>query len=173
MSHKENWLEKSFSFDFPTSKYVEFLQFLRQTPSRLDALVDSLPTEVLIRRDGDSWSIQENVGHFLMVESLFTGRLEDYQNNLETLRPARFDDNPTDKADFNAKDIQWILKEFRAQRQAYIELLDSLAPEEFGKVSMHPRLQKPMRICDTLLFHVEHDRHHLRRIEELKDKFYP
>ncbi|MBC8505674.1 MAG: DinB family protein [Anaerolineales bacterium] len=172
MTHKENWLEKSFSFDFPTSKYVEYLEFLRQTPSRLYALVESLPNDVLIQREGDSWSIQENVGHILTVESLFTGRLEDYHNDLETLRPARFDDNPTDKADFNTKDIGWILQEFQAQRQAYMDQLGALEAEEFGKVSLHPRLLKPMRICDTLLFHVEHDRHHLRRIEELKDKFH-
>ena len=34
MSHKENWLEKQFDFDFPASKYVEFLQFLRETPAK-------------------------------------------------------------------------------------------------------------------------------------------
>ncbi len=171
MTHQENWLEKNFDFDFPSSRYIEFLAFLRQTPTRLENLVESLPPDVLIRRDGDSWSIQENVGHFLTVESLFTGRLDDYQNNAETLRPARFEDNPTDKADFNTKDIQWILREFRAQREAYMQRLDALRPEDFGKVSLHPRLQKPMRLCDTLLFQVEHDRHHLLRIEELKAKY--
>ena len=61
MSHKENWLEKQFDFDFPASKYVEFLQFLRETPAKIGALVEFLPKETLIRRDGDSWSIQENV----------------------------------------------------------------------------------------------------------------
>ncbi len=171
MTHKENWLEKSFRFDFPTSRHVEFLEFLRQTPSHLERLVESLSPDMLIRRDGDSWSIQENVGHFLTVESLFTDRLEDYKNNAETLRPARFEDNPTDKADFNTKDIRWILREFRAHRDAYMEQLDALEPEEFGKVSLHPRLEKPMRICDILLFHVKHDQHHLTRIEELKEQW--
>ncbi len=169
MTHKENWLEKTFDFDFPTSKHIEFLEVLRQTPSRLENLVAALPGEVLIKRDGEAWSIQENVGHFLTVESLFTGRLEDYQNNAETLRPARFEDNPTDKADFNTKDIEWILREFRAQREAYLAQLDALETHEFGKASLHPRLGKPMRICDMLLFHVKHDQHHLTRIEELKE----
>jgi len=171
MSHKENWLEKTFNFDFPISRYAEFLEVLRQTPTHLEKLVESLPKDVITRRDGEAWSIQENAGHFLTAESLFTGRLEDYQNNTEVLRPARFEDNPTDKADFNSKDIQWILREFRAQREDYINQLDMFDPQEFGKASLHPRLQKPMRICDMLLFHAKHDQHHLSRIKELKEQW--
>jgi len=169
MSHKENWLEKQFDFDYPASKYIEFLQFLGETPSHLEALVKSLPNEVLIRRDGDSWSIQENIGHFLTSESLFFGRLDDYENNAPVLRPARFEDNPTDKANFNEKNIQWILDEFRTQRGIYIDRLDALEPEDFEKAILHPRLNKPMRLCDMLLFHAEHDQHHLTRIAELKE----
>jgi uncharacterized damage-inducible protein DinB len=169
MSHKENWLEKQFDFDFPASKYVEFLQFLRETPEKLEGLVKFLPTEVLIRRDGDSWSIQENAGHFLTVESLFLGRLDDYENNAPVLRPARFEDNPTDKANFNAKDIQWILDQFLEQRDIYINRLESLRPEDFEKAILHPRLNKPMRLCDMLSFHAAHDQHHLTRIVELKE----
>ena len=169
MSHKENWLEKQFDFDFPASKYVEYLQFLRETPAKIENLVNDLPNETLIKRDADSWSIQENVGHFLTAESLFLGRLDDYENDVPILRPARFEDNPTDKADFNEKDIQWILDQFRAQREIYISRLDALQAEGFEKAILHPRLNKPMRLCDMLLFHAQHDQHHLTRIAELKD----
>lgn len=168
MSHKENWLEKQFDFNFPASKYVEFLQFLRETPAKIKELVKDLPKEVLIRRDRDSWSIQENIGHFLTSESLFLGRLDDYENDAPVLRPARFEDNPTDKANFNEKDIQWILDQFREQRIIYINRLDALHPEDFEKAILHPRLNKPMRLCDMMLFHAEHDQHHLTRIVELK-----
>jgi uncharacterized damage-inducible protein DinB len=147
---------------------VEFLQFLRETPLRLEAAVIALPSEALVRRDGDSWSIQENAGHFLTVESLFLGRLGDYENNAPILRPARFENNPTDEADFNHKDIQWILEQFRKQRQCYINRLDEKQPEDFEKAILHPRLNRPMRLCDMLFFHVEHDRHHLARIAELR-----
>ena len=167
MSHKENWLEKQFDFDFPASKYVEFLQFLRETPAKIEALVNDLPKEVLIRRDEDSWSIQENVGHFLTAESLFLGRLDDYGNDAAVLQPARFEDNPTDKANFNEKDIQWIIDHFSEQRSIFISRLDGLQPEDFEKAILHPRLDKPMRLCDMLLFHAQHDQHHLTRITEL------
>ena len=169
MSHKENWLEKQFDFNFPASRYMEFLQILRETPVHLETAVKTLPREVLVRRDGDSWSIQENVGHFLATESLFLGRLEDYENNAPVLRPARFENNPTDEADFNHKDIHWILDQFRGQRQLYINRLDGMQPKDFEKAILHPRLNRPMRLCDMLLFHAEHDCHHLARIAELKE----
>jgi uncharacterized damage-inducible protein DinB len=169
MSHKENWLEKQFDFDFPASKYVEFLHFLRETPAKIEALVKNLPKEVLIRRDEGSWSIQENVGHFLTADSLFLGRLDDYENDAPVLQPARFEDNPTDKADFNEKDVPWILGEFRTQRETYMGRLDALNSGDFEKAILHPRLNKLMRLCDMLLFHAEHDQHHLTRIAELKE----
>ena len=169
MSHKENWLEKQFDFDFPSSRYVEFLDFLRKTPVKIEELVKKLPKELLIRREEDSWSIQENVGHFLTAESLFLGRLDDYENDAPVLRPARFEDNPTDKANFNGKDFRLILEEFRAKRGIYISRLDKLRTEDFEKPILHPRLNKPMRLCDMLLFHANHDQHHLTRIIELKE----
>jgi hypothetical protein len=76
--------------------------------------------------------------------------------------------NATEQANYNAKDIRWILDKFRSQREGYIYRLEALPPESFGKTAWHPRLNKPMRLCDMLLFEAEHDRHHLARIEELK-----
>jgi uncharacterized damage-inducible protein DinB len=169
MSHKESWLEKEFDFDFPASKYVEFLQFLRETPSKIEILVRNLPKEVITCREGDSWSIQENVGHFLTVESLFLGRLDDYEKDSSVLRPARFEENPTDKANFNEKDIDQILDALREQRKIYMGRLESLHLEDFEKAILHPRLNKPMRLCDMLCFHAAHDQHHLARIAELKE----
>lgn len=171
MTHKENWLEKTFDFDFPVSQYIEFLEILRQTPDKLEALVEGLSQEVLTQHDEDSWSIQENVGHFLTSESLFTGRLDDYLNGLDELRPARFEDNPTDKAMFNQQDVSNVLRDFRQERGSYIQRLDSLQPEDFGMQALHPRLQKPMRLCDMLLFHSKHDQHHLMRVAELKEQW--
>jgi len=169
MTHKENWLEKQFDFDFPASKYVEFIQFLRETPAIIETMVNGLPNETLIKRDADSWSIQENVGHFLTAESLFIGRLDDYESDVPVLRSARFEDNLTDKANFNEKDFQWIFDEFRTQRNIYINRLEELHPEDFEKAIMHPRLKKPMRLCDMLFFHAQHDHHHLKRITELTE----
>lgn len=171
MTHKENWLEKQFDFDYPTRRYTEFLEILRATPLKLATLVEGLSQMDLTRRDADNWSIQENVGHFLTSESLFTGRLDDYLEGAEILRPARFEDNPTDKALFNKQVVLEILQDFRQERQTYIQRLDALNPDDFGMQALHPRLNKPMRLCDMLLFHAKHDQHHLLRVVELKEQW--
>jgi len=171
MTHKENWLEKNFDFEYPASRYTEFLDILRETPEKLVALIEGLSLAVLTRRDADDWSIQENVGHFLTSESLFAGRLDDYLKGAEVLRPARFEDNPTDKALFNHQVVEEILTAFCQERQAYIQRLDSLTPNDFGMQALHPRLNKPMRLCDMLLFHANHDQHHLARVAELKEQW--
>jgi len=169
MSHKENWLEKKFVFDFPVSRYVELIQFLRETPTKLEALVKQLPREKLLRHEGDSWSIQENAGHFLTTEPLFQGRLDDFLNQEPVLGPANFEENLTDKAHYDSQDIRWILAEFRKLREIFIRRLEALQPEDFGRVALHPRLNQPMRLCDSMFFELEHDRHHMARIEELID----
>ncbi|MEW5871574.1 MAG: DinB family protein [Chloroflexota bacterium] len=169
MTRQENWLEKRFTFDFPVSRYPGFIQYLKQTPDTLTALVSGLPAETLIRRDGEAWSIQENAGHFLSVEELFLGRLDDYAHHAEILRPADFADNRTDKAHYNTQDLAQILAAFRQQRGVYIARLEALAPADFAQVALHPRLDSLMRLCDMLHFHAEHDRHHLERIVELKE----
>jgi len=170
MSHKEDWLTKQFEFDFPISRYPEFLEILGSTPEQLEALVSGMPPKILIQRIDSSWSIQENSGHFLSVESLFLGRLEDYNQGAAVLRPARFEENQTDQADYNAREIAWILDAFRQKRAGYLSQLDALQPEDFGKTALHPRLNKPMRLCDMLHFHATHDRHHLARIEEILEE---
>ena len=38
MTHKVNWLHKKFVFDFPVERYVDLLEELRETPSKLEAL---------------------------------------------------------------------------------------------------------------------------------------
>ncbi len=171
MTHKENWLDKKFDFDYPASRFSEFLEILRVTPQQLAALIEGLSSDELTRQEGESWSIQENVGHFLTSESLFTGRLDDYLKGAEVLRPARFEDNPTDKARFNEQAVRDILRDFREGRESYIQRLDELKPEDFAMQALHPRINKPMRLCDMLHFHALHDQHHLMRVAELKDQW--
>jgi len=112
MSKKVNWLNRTFEFDFPFSRYPEFLKILQDTPSQLETLVNDIPEKLLTRRDEDKWSIQENVGHLLTAESLFIGRLDDYKNNKATLRPADVSGKRTNQADHNSKNINQILLEF-------------------------------------------------------------
>jgi uncharacterized damage-inducible protein DinB len=167
------WVERQLDFDFPASVYPELIERLRGTPSRLEKLVSSLPREVLVRREGEKWSIQENAGHLLDVESLFVGRLDDFESGASTLRPAEMTGRKTTEARHNDSGLSEILRRFRAGREAFIARLEAREPETFGASAMHPRLKRPMRLCDMLYFEAEHDDHHLARIGELIERFMP
>ena len=45
--------------------------------------------------------------------------------------------------------------------------LVSLTPDDFTRSSRHPRLGTTIGIIDMMLFHAEHDDHHLARCREI------
>lgn len=167
MSNAKKWSDRKFDFDFPAGDYPRFIARLRATADHIAALVGSLPESVLIRRDGESWSIQENVGHLGDVDLLFIARLEEYKEGAVELTPAEMSGKKTFRAGHNECDINSVLMKFREQREAYVTSLDALSREIFKRSAYHPRLKKEMRLCDMLQFQAEHDDYHIRRIEQL------
>ena len=171
MPDRVPWTQRTFDFDFPVERYPHLLERLRGTPSRVEQIARSLSPHVLIKRDGETWSIQENIGHLADLESLFTGRLDDFEAKAQELRAADMTNRKTHEAMHNARPINDVLDEFRALRHQIIARLEALSPAGFSNTARHPRLQKPMRIVDMLLFHAEHDDYHLERIGELVHLF--
>lgn len=165
------WFEREFSFELPVWMYPNILERLRGTPARLEERLLSLPREILARRDGERWSIQEHAGHLLDLSALDIARLDDFEAGLETLRPADLKNRKTFEANHNANSIENILKEFRTERAEFVHRLESYDEAFVQKTSLHPRLQKPMRVLDLAFFMAEHDDHHLAAITELLRKF--
>ena len=172
MSAKWPWFERKFDFGFPVGKYPDIIERLRGTPGRVEEMIRSYPPAILKRRDGDTWSIQENVGHLLDVEPLWSGRVEDILGGAETMRPADLTNQATHEANHNEASIETLMQSFRATRHELVARLDGLEPEAFGRTSNHPRLNQPMRIVDLCLFAAEHDDYHLARITKLARKFH-
>ncbi len=171
MKKKQLWVQRTFDFDFPAEDFPKYVEKLRSTPERLEKMVSNLSGEMLTRKEGETWSIQENAGHLIEVEVLFDGRLNDYEEKLTELRPADMTNKSTYSADFNALDIKAILKDFRSSREAFMQRIDLYNPEAFAHSAFHPRLKKQMRLVDMLQFQVEHDDHHLKQIEDLIERF--
>ncbi|MHC4100033.1 MAG: DinB family protein [Planctomycetota bacterium] len=167
MPNRVPWTERTFHFDFPADLYPELLERLRGTPARAEEIARSVPPYLLARRDGDTWSIQENLAHLADVESLFTGRLDDFDAGAEMLRPADMTNRATHEADHNARPIASVLSDLRACREALVARLEALPPSDFAREALHPRLNKPMRVVDMMLFQAEHDDYHFARIREL------
>src|ERR1700722_13127681 len=86
------WFERKFDFSFPVELYAEIIERLRGTPARIEEQLSNVPPTLLTRRDGDKWSIPENIGHLLDLDELFAGRsLRDWNRsrpNTSTGRPS-------------------------------------------------------------------------------------
>lgn len=147
------------------------IERLRGTPARVEELVASVPGALLTRRDGETWSIQENAGHLTDLQVLMAGRLEDFMAGLEVLRAADLTNRATYEAGHNGREIGAVLSEFRAALATTVARLESLAAEDFSRTALHPRLQQPMRLVDSMVFQASHDDYHLARISELKRRF--
>ena len=82
------WFERKFRFDFPIQLFPNVVERLRGAPVRLEEKVASLSPDLLTRRDGSSWSIQENIGHLLDLESLHAARLQEFLKGAQVLTGA-------------------------------------------------------------------------------------
>ena len=171
MANRIKWTDRKFDFSFPAGLYPEMIERLRGTPVRLEELVGSLSPKLLRRRDGERWSMQENAGHLLDLESLFRQRLDEYLAGAAELHAADMTNRKTYEADHNQLEVRSILQGFRAQRLELVARLEALAPDVFARLAHHPRLNVPMRLVDMIFFQAEHDDFHLARISELKRLF--
>ena len=165
------WFQRQFSFDLPLGMYANVVERLRGTPARLEDLLRDLSPEILTRRDGDKWSIQEHAGHLLDLEELWLRRLGDFEAERDKLAPADLTNRKTHEANHNAKMIAEILAAFREQRMEFVQRLESCDDAIMRRVASHPRLNQSLRVIDHIFFVAEHDDHHLARISEMKRRF--
>jgi uncharacterized damage-inducible protein DinB len=165
------WFKREFSFDIPAGMFPNVLERLRGTPARLEERLAGLPFRILTRREGDTWSIQENAGHLLDLEPLWADRVEDFAQGKERLRTADLTNRRTHEARHNESPLEKILSSFRAARASFVGSLEGLDEAIRARTALHPRLNNPMRVIDHAFFVAEHDDHHLARISELMRKY--
>jgi uncharacterized damage-inducible protein DinB len=171
MIDRPEWFKRKFSLDAPIEMFPNIVERVRGTPARLEELTQGLSKEFLTRREGDTWSIQEQAGHLLDLEELGMKRLDDFEAGRETLVAADLTNRKTHEANHNANTIERILAAFRQERTAFVARLDSYDEALVSRTALHPRLNKPMRVIDLVFFIAEHDDHHLARISELRRVF--
>ncbi|UCC45673.1 MAG: DinB family protein [Candidatus Zixiibacteriota bacterium] len=171
MRAQQKWFDRKFKFDLSIDEFPALVERLRETPERLVALCGSLPVQTLTRREGDTWTISENVGHLFDLEPIWAGRLDDFLNGAERLRPADLENRKTHEANHNESSINHLISEFRVIREQFVARLDDLNPDQVSLTALHPRLDQPMRVIDSVFFVAEHDDHHLDRINHLAQVF--
>lgn len=167
MVPRTKWIDRKFNFNYPVGHFSSILERLRGTPARMEEIVNRLPDELLTQKPDHGWSIQENVGHLIEVETLHVGRLDDYDAGVEVLRPAEMKNIRTTEADYNSRTIGSIFIGFREVRGDFVKRLEAMNEAEAARVAQHPRLDVPMRVVDMAYFAAEHDDFHVAVITEL------
>lgn len=171
MRPRIKWTERKFDFSYPAGLYPEMIERLRGVPPRLEEHLKNLPAEVLTTRHDSRWSMLENAGHLIDLESLVQQRIEEYVAGAAVLHAADMSNRKTYDANYNDAEVSVILRGFREARTATIKRLDDLEDDLFTRTALHPRLNVPMRLVDLLFFTAEHDDYHLTRIAELRLMF--
>jgi hypothetical protein len=165
------WTDRRFNFDFPAGIYPEMIERIRGTPARLEDLLAGLPPVLVTAQIDGRWSMQENAGHLVDLESLVSQRIDEYLAGNAVLHAADMSNRKTYNANHNDVPVEFILRAFRAARHDIVKRLDNLDAEIFERSAHHPRLNMPMRLVDMLFFQAEHDDYHLARISEVKNLF--
>ena len=166
------WFQRHFSFDFPPEKLPDIVERLRGISLRLAPLREM---DVLMRtaQIDETWSIQENVGHLLTLEPLWLGRVNDVLDGCERLRDADLENRATGDAKFNDVEMESLIDQFNSNRNLLIGKLESTPITLLETISIHPRLEVPMRIVDVAYFVAEHDDYHLARIAQIHRQLAP
>jgi uncharacterized damage-inducible protein DinB len=162
------WAERKFSFVHPPWMLADFIERLRGTVPRLEALVLDVNDADAHRQVEGKWSIAQNIGHLSDVEELWQQRLDDLKSGRKIYSPAvgaRFQELAQRH---QASPIKEIMRELEDRRSLLVDALASAAPELQQASAFHERLQVPMRLVDCAQFYSEHDDHHLLRIRRLR-----
>jgi uncharacterized damage-inducible protein DinB len=163
----EKWLQRSFDFALPASRFPSLLERLRGTPARLDERTRNVPAERLTRAHPGRWSAQENVGHLVDLEALWLRRAQQYVAGESELAPADLSNRTTTDANHNARNVEYLLSRFRAARSELVRMLTNADDTVVTRTAIHPRLKRELRLIDHLEFIAEHDDHHLAVIGAL------
>lgn len=161
------WIERKFEFNFPVGLFPVIVERLRGTLLQLELTVKNIPDEKLsVKKDG-RWSVKEVVGHLYDLEELWNGRIDDFLEHKQTLRAADMSNAKTTAAGHNSKPIDVLLKQFADARNKLITRVKDIDEATASLTALHPRLQTPMRLVDSLFFVAEHDDHELTKIRRL------
>jgi uncharacterized damage-inducible protein DinB len=167
MVNQTPWVERKFNFDFPLGLYPVILERLWGTIPRIVEIVRGKSDSELSNKPSGKWSAKELIGHLYELDGLWDQRITDFLAGQETLSAADMSNQKTHQAGYNERTVAELLTLFTGRRFRLLERVKDLTEEQAGLVALHPRLQKPMRLVDSLYFAAEHDDHELTKMNTL------
>ena len=169
MIRQTPWFERTFAFNYPITNFPVIFSRLEGTLFRLQAILMNADDDYC-SYNADGWSVKEHVGHLYDLEELWWKRLQDFLDRKEILSPADLTNTKTKEAGHNEKTLEGLMQQFTIERQRILETIYGFDKGTLGLLSIHPRLQRPMRLIDSLYFVAEHDDHHIAVISALLRK---
>jgi uncharacterized damage-inducible protein DinB len=163
------WIERRFQFDFPLGMFPVIFSRLEGSIFRLYSLLANADDEICSQKT-NGWSAKEHLGHLCDLEELWWKRLQDFMQNKEVLTAADITNRRTTEANHNEKSLERLLELFSTERQKILEAIYTFDEAMLSKTSVHPRLNQPMRLIDSLFFVAEHDDHHISALSNLLRK---
>ncbi len=164
---RTKWVDREFNLGIPEGWLPNILTRLSGVTIRLKNVSSNQSDEFLSKQLNGSWSIKEHIGHLVDLEDLHIGRVIDFVNRKETLRPADMSNKQTYSANHNKKSITKLIDEFASKRNILVLSLNNLDDKTQRYSSMHPRLKVPMKSVDMAFFTAEHDEHHISSMYEI------
>ena len=161
------WIERKFEFNFPAGLFPVFVERIRGSIYRIEKKLMHLPDETLSRKKNNEWSLKEQLGHLYDLEELWYGRIEDFLAGAKTLRAADMSNTKTHSANHNSKPFEELFLQFVKARMRLIEKVENFDEPTVILTALHPRLQIPMRLIDSIFFIAEHDDHHITKMHKL------
>jgi uncharacterized damage-inducible protein DinB len=169
MMQQTPWFQRTFHFDFPVGLFPVIFSRLEGSIFRLYSLLSNADDE-LCSVSTNGWSVKEHVGHLYDLEELWWKRLQDFKLNKPALTTADLNNTRTNEAGHNEKTLEQLLEKFTIERQKILEEVYGFDEAMLSRTSVHPRLNQPMRLIDSLYFVAEHDDHHISAISNLMRK---
>jgi uncharacterized damage-inducible protein DinB len=163
------WFQRSFNFNFPVGIFPIIFSRLEGTLFRLNALLQNADDE-FCSQSKNGWSVKEHLGHLYDLEDLWWKRLNDFIENKTILATADLNNTKTKEAKHNEKSLEQLMRAFVLERQKILEAIFAFDTEMLSRISVHPRLNQPMRLVDSLYFVAEHDDHHIAAMSNLLRK---
>lgn len=161
------WFDRQFDFSFGMECYRPLLERLQAAPSLMENAVAMRTESALEFQPDGKWSAKEHLAHLFILEPLWRKRFDEIRRNQPSMSAADLNNTATTEGDFNKVSLQELTRTFNKERILTVNLLLGLNGNEFAHSSLHPRLQKPMRIIDLMYFVAEHDDHHLGVIQKI------
>ena len=167
MQEMTRWLDRRFAYEPPAGEFPMIAERLRGAPIRVADRVAYAGRDLMGRRDGDGWTVQEHIGHLLDLEPLWSMRVEEFLSGATELSAADMSNRKTYEARHGDRAVAAIVAEFSVARSRLVARLDGVANADVARTALHPRLKRPMRLIDFCFFVAEHDDHHLAIVTRL------